>query len=81
MVELTTKISDSGVLYIPKEIREAFSRNMKIIPNAKAAVFFPADALYEDVLASLEIITMDVKHRIRIRTREASKTLEDGDDK
>ena len=73
MVELTTKLTESGVLYIPKTIREAFSRNMKIIPNAVAALFFPADAEYEDVLSSLEIITADIKHRLKMNERNASK--------
>jgi len=67
MVELTTKITESGVLYIPKELREAFSRNMKIITNCTAAIFFAADSNYEDVLKSLEIITLDVKHRQTIQ--------------
>ena len=50
MVEFKTKITTTGVLYIPKELREAFSRNMKIISNATAAIFFPAQARYDDVL-------------------------------
>lgn len=66
MVELQTKITESGVLYIPKEIRQCFSRLIKIIPNASAAVFFPATAKYEDVLASLKIIEADLEHRIRM---------------
>jgi len=73
MVELTTKITGSGILYIPKNVREAFGRHMKIIPNATAALFFPADAEYEDVLSSLEIITADVKHRLRMNERKASR--------
>ena len=67
MVELRTKITESGVLYVPKELREAFSRNMKIITNCTAAIFFPADSNYEDVLKSLEIITLDVRHRQKIQ--------------
>ena len=70
MVELETKITESGVLYIPKEIRECFGRKMKIIPNATAAVFFPADVSLEDVKASLEIITADIEHRIRLLKRK-----------
>jgi len=57
MVELKTKITKTGVLYIPKEIREAF---------------FPADADYQDVLKSLEIIAADLRHRIEMQEREAS---------
>lgn len=69
MVELETKVSISGVIYIPKEIREAFGRKMKIVPNAKAALFFPADASYEDVLSSLKIITADIEHRLALADR------------
>jgi hypothetical protein len=69
MVELRTKITASGVLYIPKTVREAFSRNLKIIPNARAALFFPADASYSDVLKSLEIIAADLRHRIEMQRR------------
>jgi hypothetical protein len=70
MVELETKITESGVLYVPKEIRQCFSRLMKIIPNASAAVFFPANASYEDVLASLKVIEADLEHRIRMEQRK-----------
>ncbi len=69
MVELETKITESGVLYVPKEIRQCFGRKMKIIPNATAALFFPADANYEDVKASLEIIMADLEHRIRLKKK------------
>ena len=72
MVELETKITESGVLYIPKEIRQCFGRKMKIIPNATAAVFFPADANLEDVKASLQIIMDDIEHRIRLKKKEAA---------
>lgn len=69
MVELKTKITESGVLYIPKEIREAFGRHMKIIPSTRAALFFPADASIEDVLYSLEIIRLSLEHRQRIQEK------------
>jgi len=77
MVLLKTKITNTGVLYIPKEVREAFPRELKIIPNARAALFFPADALLEDVLTSLQIIEAELKHRIQMQQRmvETSKSL------
>ena len=70
MVLLRTKITTTGVLYIPKEIREAFTRELKIIPNARAALFFPADAAYEDVLKSLQIIESDLRHRIELEKKQ-----------
>lgn len=38
MIELKTKITASGVLYIPKEIREAFSREMIIRNNHQKTI-------------------------------------------
>ena len=69
MVELETKISSGGIVYIPKEIREAFGKKIKIIPNASAALFFPEGVDYEDVLRSLEIIRADLKHRIELKRK------------
>jgi bifunctional DNA-binding transcriptional regulator/antitoxin component of YhaV-PrlF toxin-antitoxin module len=69
MVELKTKITDAGVFYVPKELRDAYGLRIKIIPNASAAVFFSRNARYEDVLASLEIISADIKHRINLANR------------
>ena len=77
MVELETKITESGVLYVPKEIRECFSREMKIITNATAALFFPANADYEDVLGSLEVIKADIEHRISLQKKRMGR-LEGG---
>lgn len=77
MVELKTKITTTGVLYIPKEIREVFPRDLKIIPNATAALFFPANVSYENVLKSLEIIVADIKHRIEM-LQESKKNANEG---
>ena len=70
MVELETKITKGGIIYIPKEIREAFGKEIRIIPNASAALFFPKNVDYEDVLKSLEIIAADLKHRIELRNKK-----------
>ena len=69
MVELKTRISKGGIIYIPKEIRDAFGKEIRIIPNASAALFFPKNVGYEDVLKSLEIIAADLKHRIELRNK------------
>lgn len=74
MVEFIATMTASGVCYIPKELREAFGRRMRIIPNASAALLFPDKADYEDVLASLKIIQADVEHRLRIQERGRTST-------
>jgi bifunctional DNA-binding transcriptional regulator/antitoxin component of YhaV-PrlF toxin-antitoxin module len=66
MVELKTKMTRSGMVYIPKEVRDSFGAALRIIPDARAAVVFPEGARYQDVLDSLEIIASDIRHRIRL---------------
>lgn len=68
-MELDTRLSKVGNLYVPKKVRNAFGKDIKIIPNASAAVLFSKQTRYEDVLASLEIISADIRHRITLRTR------------
>jgi len=70
MVELETKVTESGVLYIPKPIRDAFGRNLKIIASTRAALFFPEGTEYEDVLASLGLIHLEIQHRIALRDKK-----------
>ena len=65
MVELKVKLAGVGVFYLPKRIREGFGRRLKIIPDYKAAVFFPAGASYEDVLLSLKAISAELEHRAK----------------
>jgi hypothetical protein len=76
MVLLKTKMTKTGIVYIPKEVREAFSRELKILPDARAALFFPAEAAYESVLKSLEVIEFDLKHRIEIEKNEGRSDRE-----
>jgi hypothetical protein len=73
MVELESKVTESGVLYVPKEIREAFGRRMRIIPDACAAVFFAAGTPYEDVADSLKVILADIEYRAKREKRSAGK--------
>ena len=75
MVELRTKLTESGVLYIPKPIREAFGRHMKIFPTAKAALFCPADTPYEEVLASLKVIEVELKHRLELQRQSNQQAI------
>jgi bifunctional DNA-binding transcriptional regulator/antitoxin component of YhaV-PrlF toxin-antitoxin module len=73
MVEMKTKITDAGVFYVPKELRDQFGLRIKIIPNASAAIFFSQNTRYEDVLASLRILQADIEHRINLRNQGDKK--------
>lgn len=71
-MEIRTNVSKSGTLYLPIEIREPFGRTIRIIPDALAAVLFPDEADYQDVLDSLDVIVSEIKHRITLRDRVSS---------
>jgi hypothetical protein len=57
-------MTKTGVLYVPKEVREAFGRELVWIPNSCAVVVFRQGLKYEHVLSNLEIIAADLRHRI-----------------
>jgi len=66
-------MTKSGVLYIPKEIREAFGRELVILPNSCTVLMFRRGLKHEHVLSSLEIIATDLRHRIAIEREKARK--------
>lgn len=67
MVEFKGTITNAGVFYVPAELRREFGREIKIIPNASAAIFFSRNTHLEHVLKSMEIIAADLKHRIALK--------------
>lgn len=69
MVEFNTKVSECGLIYIPKEIRDCFGRYMRIIPGTRAVLLYPEGSDYEDLLASMEIIHKDITNRIVLRKK------------
>lgn len=74
-MELKTNVTRSGTLYLPVEIRSPFGRTVRIIPNALAAVLFPDSAEYNDVLASLEVIALEIKHRMVLEGKKRERVL------
>ena len=69
--EFELKTGPQGHIYLPKKIREAFGKKLKITPNAHAAAVYSADADPQAVIASLQLIIRDLK--LRLETKEASQ--------
>jgi len=69
-------MTETGIFYVPKAIRDAFGRETRLIPNAKAVVMFPEGTDYEDVLESLKIIKMDIKHRLNMQRKQKQAETE-----
>jgi hypothetical protein len=76
LVELKTRITEAGILQVPKELVEVFGQDMKMITGTTAAILFPAGISYEDVMRSLEIIRADLQFRLskeRVKTKPSGK--------
>jgi bifunctional DNA-binding transcriptional regulator/antitoxin component of YhaV-PrlF toxin-antitoxin module len=69
MVKFKVKANPAGQYYFPKEVRQELGKELSVICNTKAAIFFPVNACIEDVLKSLQIIEADLKHRLQMQQR------------
>jgi len=72
VVKFQVKANSSGQYYFPKEVRAELGDKLTLVCNAKAAVVFSDDTSLVTVLESIEIITMDLKHRLQIQKETKS---------
>jgi hypothetical protein len=71
MVEFDVKVHPQQHLaYIPRQVVKALGTKLKMLPNSKAAVIYSEGTDLKDVLLSIEIITADLKHRIKMNQHE-----------
>jgi len=71
MVTFKTKMDNIGKIYIAKPLRQAGLVNtIEILPNAKAAVIYQYGTKIDDILASLDIIIADLKHRAKMEAEK-----------
>jgi hypothetical protein len=68
-MELQSKITDAGVIYLPAEIRESLGRQVKLLPDSCAAILYGADTPLEDVRDSVKVLLQDLALRMRIQKR------------
>jgi hypothetical protein len=75
LAELKTVIAkiESDVLQIPRDLREIFGHDTKIIVGTAAVIAFSAATSYADVLRSLELIQDDVKFRLSKKSRQTTR--------
>jgi hypothetical protein len=72
MVKFVQKLDRNNKIYIAKPLREAGLINtIEILPNSQAAIIYRVGTKIGDILASLEIIMADLKHRQK--TEEAER--------
>ena len=70
MVKFVQKLDRNNKVYIAKPLRQSGIVDIvEIVPNAKAAVIYQAGTKISDILASLEIIMADLRHRAKTQQR------------
>lgn len=74
MVRFRQKLDRNNRIYIVKPLRESGLVNtVEILPNSQAAVIYKAGTSIRDVLASMETIMVDLKHRLSREERAANE--------
>ncbi|OLD55564.1 hypothetical protein AUI46_04265 [archaeon 13_1_40CM_2_52_13] len=69
-MELQSKITNAGVIYLPSEIRQSFGRQVKLLPDSCAAILYGADTPLVDVVDSVKVLLQDLDLRIRRSKRD-----------
>ena len=75
MVEFNVKIHPAQrITYFPKQLVEQFGYELKVLPNANAAVVFSKDKNLESVIKSVELLLQDLRLRQEeIKEKEQKK--------
>lgn len=77
MVEFDVRVHpEQHSAYFPKEVVKALGIKLKMLPNSRAAIIYSEGTKLKDVLASVEIITADLKHRIDMDDQRQKETGE-----
>jgi bifunctional DNA-binding transcriptional regulator/antitoxin component of YhaV-PrlF toxin-antitoxin module len=70
LVRFDVSVNSQGKVYLPLEIRrELGSKDLEILGDTKAIVIFPRGTRPSDVLRSLEVVQLDLKHLTDLSTR------------
>lgn len=60
-MEFDLRTGPQGHIYLPKIIRKALGRRLKLLPNTISAVIYPENANPSDVIRSLRVIISDLE--------------------
>jgi len=71
MVTFTQKMDSCGKIYIVKPLRQiGLVNTIEIVPNAKAAVIYRAGTKPSEIIASLQVIIADLRHREKLQAKK-----------
>jgi len=76
LVEFELKLHPKQrLVYLPKELANLLGRNIRASANCVAVLMYPENIELKDILKSIEIIQLDLKHKISLEGR-TSQSLE-----
>ena len=71
MVTFKQKVDSCRKIYIVKPLRQmGLVNTIEIVPNAKAAVIYQAGTDPSEIIASLQVIIADLRHREKMQTKK-----------
>lgn len=77
LVKFKASINPHGQVYLPSEVRaELASNRLEILGDARAVVLYPLGTAPADVLRSLNVVIVDLKHRRELESRAESEMRE-----
>jgi len=75
LVKFEASINSQGKVYLPSEIRREPGVQLEILANTKAIVLFSRGMRAADILRSLEVIDLDLKHRAELESKKVPRVL------
>ncbi len=73
MVRFRVTVNSQSSIYLPGPVREELgSRQLELLGDAKAVIIYPEGTDLLEVLRSVEILALDLKHRSELQ--KASST-------
>jgi len=77
MVKFRLSVGERGQICVPRAVREEFNNTQEIemIANLRSAVIFPVGASAKEVLRSLEVIKLDLEHRVEHEENQKSGNI------
>jgi len=55
-----------GQFYFPKTIRDEWGHKLELVPNATGGAIYPQGTPLEQVIASLQVVIAELKHRAQL---------------
>jgi hypothetical protein len=67
MVRFRVTVNSQASIYLPGPVREELgSRRLQLLGDAKAVIIYPEGTDLQEVLRSVEILTLDLRHRCEL---------------